>query len=178
MSCGHITLVTRGGTTEVRVQGWAGRLEGFLIESANVCDHPTAANWPSALKKAIDARRRELGVTKGRVLYAFQIHWPSGQRIPVGALLYHLEAKQIRVLNLGTSLDVGLLKGPTLVLLLACAQEVARHHNCDRLEWLVHGDANGRSARKDFGFRRVRKADRRQRKLRANEVLLERSHRP
>ena len=78
MSCGHITLVSRGATTEVRVQGWAGRLEGFVIESANICEHPTGVNWPPPLKRAIDARQREQGVLKGRVLYAFQIQWPSG----------------------------------------------------------------------------------------------------
>lgn len=158
------------------VQGWAGRLEGFLIESANVCEHPFGVNWPPPLKRAIDARRRDQGVQKGRVLYAFQVRWPTGERVVIGALVFHLEAGRVRVLNLGTSLDVGLLKISTLILLLACAQDVARHHDCDRLEWLVHGEADAKSACKNFAFRRLRRADRRQRELRGNEFLLERTH--
>lgn len=177
MSCGRIVVTARGAATEVRVQDWAGRLEGFVIDSANVCEDPAGASWPPALKKAIDARRREQGVLKGRILYAFQVQWPSGQRTPIGALLFHLETRRIRVINLGTSLHVGLLRPQTLILLLACAQEVALHHNCAGLEWLVHGEANAKSARRDFGFRRVPKTDHRQRLLRANEILLERPHR-
>ncbi len=58
MSCGHITVTERSGATEVMVQGWVGRLEGFLIESANVCEHPSEANWPPPLKPKFLSRRQ------------------------------------------------------------------------------------------------------------------------
>jgi hypothetical protein len=156
-----IRFTTHRGETYLEVENWAGSLDGFRIDSSNICGHPEA-DWPTSLEDALRGRRRDHGAEKGRVLYVTRVQWPFGPDLPVGALLYHLEPGCIRVLGLGaTDGNRGPVRHAIAVLLLACAQDVARHHACDRLEWLVHNDDDARDACASHGFRRVRKNDRR-----------------
>jgi hypothetical protein len=96
-------------------------------------------------------------------------------RVAVGALLYHLDDQLIRVVNVGATTDLApATRTVVIVRLLDCAQQIARAHGCDRLEWLVHSADAAKSACASYEFQRVRRNDRRCRSLRGNDVLLER----
>lgn len=153
---------------------WGGMAAGYLVESSNICGHPEGSRWPGRLVGALAIRRQDGGEHKGRVLYAFQIRWPTQGRLTVGALAYHLEDRMIRILQVGTTSDKeGIRALQIITLLVLCAQEIARLHGCNRLEWLVSNEPTARDACTNHGFRRVRKSDRRQRGLRGR-ILLER----
>ncbi len=139
-----------------------------------MCGHPEGCQWPNALARALSSRRRDLGDHKGRVLYGFQVRWGFQERIAVGALAYHLENGVIRILHVGTTREKqGIAAAQVVTLLILCAETIARKHGCDRIEWTVSDDDAADSASRTFGFRRVRKSDRRQKKLRGR-ILLER----
>lgn len=161
------------GTTRVEVR--LAVLQGYEIESSNVCGHPEQDEWPDALKRAINRRRADGGEDKGRVLYLLQTQFPSAKRMAIGALILHFEDRMVRVMNLGAIKGrSGSQKRSDLTALLNCAQRVAIEHKCTRLEWQVYGEADAKSACSLYGFRRVRRNDRRCKALRANVILLER----
>lgn len=169
-----LSVVTRNSETTVTVRGYQlGRLQGFSVCSSNACDEPLDAKWPGAVANAIEGRRRDGGAGKGRVLYAFQLRWLQTD-LPVGALIYHLDNALVRVTNLGLSgAKDHAFGGVIMGLLLDCAEEIAEQHGCNCLEWAVRNEEIARGACARFGFRRLRRNDRRQRAARG-VVLLER----
>lgn len=152
-------------------------LSNYVIESSSVCGHPDCDRWPASFKKAIDRRRHEGGETKGRVLYLRQIQWPSQARLVVGGLLYHLDDHVLRVTGLEPTTD----RHPSQAridrgALLHGAQRMSNQLGFAGVEWLVHSEADAKSACGHHAFRRLRRNDRRCSSLRANEILLERRH--
>jgi hypothetical protein len=169
-----VSVVTRNSETTVTVRGYQlGRLQGFSVYSSNACDEPLDAQWPDAVARAIEDRRRDGGAGKGRVLYAFQLRWLQTD-LPVGALAYHLDDGLVRVMSLGLSEAKDHTFGGVIMgLLLDCTQVIAEQHGCSCVEWAVRNEEAARSARLRFGFRRLRRTNRRQRAARG-VVLLER----
>jgi len=165
----------KGGGTRIAVDGWPGPTSLYHVDSSNVVGHPAAAEWPDALERRLKARRRDRGEHKGRILYAFQLRGLSRVPLPVGALLYHLADRRLQVLGLGTAVfKASPEREQIMALLLACAQEVARLHGAPSLEWMVHSERDAKSACDAFEFVRVKKNDPRRKRLRGNEILLER----
>jgi hypothetical protein len=174
MPLSAIKVQARNNETTVTVQGYQiGSLQGFTIHSSNACEEPINSNWPRSLAHAIEERRRDGGAEKGRLLYAFQLRWLQPD-LAVGALAYHLEDRLVRVVSLGMSqAKDSTFASIILGLLLNCAEEIAKQHGCNCLEWAVRNEEAVRSACARFNFRRVRKSDRRQRAVRG-VVLVER----
>lgn len=147
----------------------------YRVDSSNVVGHPATAEWPDALERRLKARRRDRGEHKGRIFYAFQLRGLSRAPLPVGALLYHLADRRLQVLGLGTAVfKASPEREQIMALLLACAQEVARLHDAPSLEWIVYSERDAKSASDAFEFVRVPKNDPRRKRLRGNEILLER----
>jgi hypothetical protein len=172
-----IRLRTLGGRTYLEVEGWIDPMSGIRVDSSSICHHPKAG-WPPGLEAALKKRRRDGAANKGRVLYAFQVKWPSGKLVPIGALLLHLDGSSVAVLGVGTARDaMGPIRRAAVVLLLACAQEVARRNSCGCLEWVVHSQRAAADVCREHGFLRVKRTDRRMKRQRRNEFLLERPNR-
>ena len=169
-----VEVIANGPNTIVRVDAFAAVDGSIQVDSSNKWLPTAAPNFSPGALNAIADRLANSGATKGRVLYARHISYPSGESTVVAAFCIHIDTGVTRIIY--EAIDDSRYEVQTQYAvrqLIESMKVVANKHGCSCVEWALRSEQAAKACCKNHGFRQVARRGQRYKGLRHNVFLVE-----